>query len=35
MIDLGGTVTVDMQPFIDGSFAPDQAAVIRWVGQNL
>ena len=35
MTALGGTVTVDMQPFIDGSFAPDQAAVLRWVGQNL
>lgn len=35
MTERGGAVTVDIQPFIDGSFAPDQAAVLRWVGQNL
>ena len=33
--EIGGVVTVDIAPFIDGSFDPEQEAILRFVGENI
>lgn len=35
MNKFGGIVTIDILTYIDGSFDPEQEAVLRWVGNNL